>query len=109
MTKIYGARDLVEAQFVKGLLEAEQIEAVVQGGPLQSVLGEIPINPESLPTIWVHEKDVDHARVVIDELHQGGPVKTSPRPSWTCPRCGEILEGQFTTCWNCGGERPSEE
>jgi hypothetical protein len=25
---------------------------------------------------------------------------------WTCPQCGEPLEGQFTACWQCGTARP---
>jgi hypothetical protein len=107
MTRVYGARDSAEAQFVKALLEAEEIPAVIQGGPLQAVLGEIPVSPESLPTVWVDETDVDRAMVIIDELNQGGPAATSPQPSWTCPKCGEVLEGQFSTCWNCGSTRGS--
>lgn len=30
------------------------------------------------------------------------PTKTTP---WTCPSCGESLEAQFQTCWNCLTER----
>jgi hypothetical protein len=107
MTKVYGARDSVEAQFVKGLLEAEEIPAIIQGGPLQAVLGEIPVSPELLPTVSVDEKDLDRAMEIIDELNKGGPAATSPEPSWTCPKCGEVLEGQFSECWNCGSKRGS--
>jgi hypothetical protein len=28
---------------------------------------------------------------------------------WTCPQCGERIEGQFGVCWQCGAERPFEE
>lgn len=24
---------------------------------------------------------------------------------WRCPNCGELIEGQFTTCWKCGTDR----
>jgi hypothetical protein len=108
MMKVYGARDLAEAQFVKGLLEAEQISAVVQSGPLQALLGEIPVTPESLPSVWINEADVERARPILQEFEKGGPAAVSPQPSWTCPKCGEVLEGQFSQCWNCGTARPEQ-
>jgi len=24
---------------------------------------------------------------------------------WTCPKCGEMHDEQFTSCWNCGNPR----
>jgi hypothetical protein len=54
----------------------------------------------------VNEADLPAAQLIIDEFRQGGPAKTHPQPSWTCPKCGEVLEGQFTTCWKCGYNLP---
>ena len=28
---------------------------------------------------------------------------------WTCPQCREVIEGQFTACWNCQAGRPGED
>ena len=25
---------------------------------------------------------------------------------WTCPKCGENLEDQFSNCWKCAGLKP---
>jgi hypothetical protein len=107
MIRVYGARDITEAQFVMGLLEAEEIQAVIQSGALQAVLGEVPVTPESLPSIWVNPADADRAMTIINELNKGGPAAIGAGPSWTCPKCGEVLEGQFTSCWHCGTERPA--
>jgi hypothetical protein len=30
---------------------------------------------------------------------------TAARSPWKCPKCGEQLEPQFTTCWKCGTPR----
>ena len=106
MIRVYGARDSAEAEFVKGLLETEEIPTVIQGGALQAVLGEVPVSLESLPSIWVNPVDADRAMVIINELKTGGPAATGTQQRWTCAKCGEVLEGQFTTCWNCGTERP---
>jgi hypothetical protein len=105
--RIYGARDSSEAEFVKGLLEAEEIPAIVQGSALDAARGDIPFTAASLPSVWVNETDVERATLVVDEFRRGGPAVTTPQVSWKCPKCGEVLEGQFTTCWKCGTEKPA--
>lgn len=106
MTRVYSARDLAEAHFVKGLLATEQIPAVIESGALQAVLGAIPVNPESLPSVWVEEEYTERAMQIIGEMQHGGPAATEAQRTWTCPRCGEVLEGQFSNCWKCGTPRP---
>ena len=39
-----------------------------------------------------------------DDEHPEGSLSWT----WTCPRCGEDVESQFSECWNCGSERPPE-
>ncbi len=29
------------------------------------------------------------------------------KTAWTCPKCGETVEGQFSSCWKCGTEAAS--
>ena len=29
-----------------------------------------------------------------------------PRADWRCPNCGEIVPGNFETCWNCSSAPP---
>jgi hypothetical protein len=106
MKRIYGARDSTEAEFVKQLLEAEDIPAVVQGSALEAARGDIPFAASSLPSVWVNDEDLDRAMPIIDEFRGGGPKGTLPQVAWICPICGEKLEGQFTTCWKCGTEKP---
>ncbi len=26
-----------------------------------------------------------------------------PQPEWRCPKCGEMVPGNFDICWNCSG------
>ncbi|MGA2501482.1 MAG: DUF2007 domain-containing protein [Tepidisphaeraceae bacterium] len=104
--QIYSSRDLAEAHFVKGLLDMEEIPATVQGGPLQAVLGESSSTAESLPSVWVDEENVGRAMEIITEMKQGGPAATESTKTWTCPKCAEVMEGQFSSCWQCGTSRP---
>jgi hypothetical protein len=54
-----------------------------------------------LASVWVPESQAERAiRLVVDK--QGG---LSEEGDWTCPRCGEEIEGQFTDCWQCGSSR----
>lgn len=53
MKKIYTARNPVDAHLLKGALEGEQIEAIVQGDFLWGARGEVPIAPETCPSVWI--------------------------------------------------------
>jgi hypothetical protein len=107
MQRIYSARDSTEAEFVKSLLEAEEIQAIVQGSALDAARGDIPYSANSLPSVWVNDPDLDRATQIVEEFRRGGPAVTQSQTAWICPKCGEKLEGQFTTCWNCGTEKPA--
>jgi hypothetical protein len=116
MQQIYTARNDMEAHFVKGLLEEQGLEVVLQGEPLEGAWGDLPISDRALPSLWVKEEDVDRATAVVDEYIQreknrvdapeGDDDKTAG-PTWKCPKCGEEVEDQFDVCWNCGTERPA--
>jgi hypothetical protein len=98
---VFQGSTVLEAAHVRNLLESAGIGAELKNDRLWSALGEIPVI-EAWPQVWVtDERDADRARRVLRELERG-PAS----PSWTCAGCGEWLEGQFTSCWHCGGERP---
>ncbi|WP_376692496.1 putative signal transducing protein [Wenzhouxiangella sp. EGI_FJ10409] len=94
------ADDPIEAGFLHGLLESAGIEVQLRGMELWGVAVEIYYSEGARPSLWVRRRDVQSARRVLarrDEAGDGLP--------WTCPDCGERLEGQFTTCWQCGHAR----
>jgi hypothetical protein len=53
MKQVFVARNPTEAYLVKGMLEARGIPAEVRGEALWGTRGEIPLTPDSLPTVWV--------------------------------------------------------
>lgn len=97
MTKVYSASDPADAHLVVAILDGHEGEA------LWSARGELPLTPESAPSVWVaNDGDAQRAREVIaTEL---GP-RQEGGPPWTCSQCGELCEGQFTRCWKCGRQR----
>ena len=128
MIKVFSSDSLVDIQLIRGLLSEHGIDATVHGEMLLSVRGELPFGPETEATVHVSEERAEHARRLILE-HESwkrdtsnpefcrecgydlrgspGPVCpecgwafTKPEP-WRCPTCGEMIEGQFQSCWNC--------
>jgi hypothetical protein len=99
------AENPISAQMVVDLLRAEGIAAKVQGEHLFAVRGALPV---SYPTVWVlDEDDYDRARELVLAYEQEAAQARYPAAEpWTCPQCGERIEGQFGLCWQCGTERP---
>ncbi len=113
MQSVYTARDAMDAHFLKGLLEQEGIEAVVQGEALQEAWGNLPLSDSSLPSVWVDEANVPKAMPIVleyrrrDEANADPALADAPRPTWICSKCGEQVEAQFSACWKCGESRPT--
>ncbi len=106
MKQVYAARDEIDAQLVKGFLDDQGIESVVQADGLQQILGSIPITADTLPSIWVRDEDLERAAEAIAGLKADAVPPQPPADPWTCPKCGESIEAQFTECWNCGQAKP---
>jgi hypothetical protein len=134
MPRVYHARDAADAHLAVAFLAAHGIAARVEGESLAMAVGSIPAGPASGPTVHVDEADAEPARALIQTRPAAGapthcpacgydltglPLprcpecgtpfeRPAPNPAgpWSCPGCGETLEGQFTECWNCGAARP---
>jgi rubrerythrin len=101
--RVYSARDAMQAEFLVQVLASHGIEAFVTGAALANIVGYLPGNMTA-PFVTVDEADADRARPLVDDFERSGRGFTrapDPAGSWTCPRCGEHIEGQFTDCWSC--------
>ena len=106
MTRVYVARHPADAHLFKGILENQGIEALVRSEALFGARGEAPVTFDTLPSVWVmDDDDATRARTLADEYTQGDQA-SGPRPTWRCAVCREVIEGQFSECWNCGATRP---
>lgn len=98
MKKLTSSDSLITINHFKNVLESEGIRCQVRNEYLGGIAGEMPLQ-EVWPELWViNDLDFDRARQLIDEAIGD----ESPGESWTCSRCGELNEGQFAACWNCG-------
>lgn len=135
MKLVYVAADLARAEIIRGMLAEEGIRALVEGEMLQAAVGDIPFT-SAYPRISVEDADFEAARrIIIDSGIDAAPpshcrtcgydLRGLPEPRcpecgepfdqrehfkpWKCPGCGELIEGQFTECWQCGAAGPNRE
>ena len=102
MKKIYSAKDPLMVGHLKNVLATFGIECVIRNLDLSSAAGELPLI-ECWPELWVVDDD-RHAEAESILKRTLAALK-SVRASWRCQRCGGVVEGQFSECWNCGRGR----
>ena len=98
---VFAHRERPFATLLKERFAAEGIVCLLRNDELSTALGEIPF-VECYPELWVVDDEVlPRARLLLEQwLAEVAEV----RPEWTCPGCGERVEGQFQSCWSCGRE-----
>lgn len=102
MLKLLRAPNLMLAQHWVNLLETARIPCELHNRYLQGALGEIPVD-QCGPEIWLcDERDEALARKLIETARRG-PAHGAAL--WQCSHCREMLEPQFTVCWQCGTAR----
>ncbi|MBI2360912.1 MAG: DUF2007 domain-containing protein [Deltaproteobacteria bacterium] len=106
MKLVYIARNPTEAHLVKGLLEAEEIPAMVRGEHLFGTRGETPLTGETCPSVWILDDSQFEKARSLATAYARGEGKGIRGAVWRCRRCGEAIEPQFTQCWQCGTPRP---
>ena len=101
MHRLTQAPNAALAMLWSDLLCEAGMPATVQRLYLGAAAGELPPH-ECLPEIWLrHAEHKDRALALLDEL------RNLPQRRWHCPACGELVEGGFEQCWNCGALMPS--
>lgn len=108
LVKLYAAKDTLEAGHIRLWLAEHDLDATVLGEHLSAARGELPMTVDTLPAVWVDEKDAPRAMKLMETFLEQSrhPIHTPP---WQCASCGESVEGQFDVCWQCGRDRPAAE
>jgi hypothetical protein len=101
MKRVYSVKDDSVIEIIRNLLAQEGIETTVLNVSTGSLLGEVPFF-SAAPEIWIlRDEDEPRARAIVGDYESGAIQDQLTREPWKCPRCGELVEGQFTECWNC--------
>jgi hypothetical protein len=101
MKALLTSLDALEIHHLKNVLEAEGIGCWVRNELLSRLAGEVPFTECALELHLAHERDRPRAEALLAAWRRPPP----PASAWTCPGCGERIEGQFGACWQCGTAR----
>jgi rubrerythrin len=108
MKKVYENLEFAMVGHLKSILESKGIRCEIRNEGGVSVAGEVPFT-QVYPELWVlSNADVPQAKAFVEDYRKS--LDNQPiAPGWTCPSCGESVEGQFGECWNCGQPAPDTE
>jgi len=111
MKEVFSSADSGIVGLYQTLLEQAGIATFVRNsGTQQSVVAGLatallPL-PIFYPTLCV-VNDEDHAEAV-EILRTAKRDADTPQVDWVCPKCGESVPGNFTSCWKCEQPRDSD-
>jgi hypothetical protein len=102
MKHLFTASSMIDGaniQMLKDLLDEVEIRCMIRNEYLSSAMGETPFL-ETSPELWIlNDEDYPRARQIIETWRT---TRIEINQPWTCAQCGEVIEGQFTSCWQCG-------
>lgn len=102
MIKVFESFEFSRVGQMQSLLESNGIRTFIKNEFGSSVVGELPF-VEVVPQLFVlEEKDLAKAKEL---LKLDLPVEQATE-DWSCPRCGIMVEGNFSQCWRCGAVHP---
>lgn len=88
----------IAALWVDALRQAG-LDVFMKGYFLGAAAGELPPD-QCQPEVWLADRSQETAaRQALREL------QSVPQRRWAC-ECGEVVEGGFESCWNCGRPMP---
>jgi putative signal transducing protein len=97
---VYSAANISLVSMFKDILEQRGIKCWIKNEALSAGIGELP-PIETWPQLCVEKDDYSEAKHIVEEALAAKDISIM----WKCDSCGEVIEGQFTECWNCGKSR----
>ena len=105
MRLIFDNIDFTIVGHMQTILEAEGIPTELRNAGSAGLAGEVPYT-QVYPELWIlNNGDESKARAIIRDYREKDAA-TPPGPNWTCPKCGETVDGIYTECWNCVAPSP---
>ena len=99
MLRLTRAPNIAIATLWVDALRQAGFDACLQRYYLGAAAGELPPD-QCLPEVWL--ADAAQEAAARDML---AALQSLPQRRWACA-CGEIVEGGFASCWNCGRPMP---
>ena len=97
---IYSAANATEAHLIKGLLEQESIDTILEGEDLAIATGGLPTDVMQVD-IKVDEKKYTEALEIISNYERTLKEPVEDSHSWECEQCNQINPEAFEICCSC--------
>jgi len=95
--KVFEDFDYMRVGQLQSLLEANDIRTFLKNQFGFGGTGELPF-VETVPQLYVlNDDDAPKARKLLEAELEAD----EERETWTCEKCGTVIDGRFTDCWNC--------
>lgn len=105
MKLVFDHIDFTIVGHLQTLLEAEDIRTEIRNLNASGTAGAVPI-AQVYPELWILEnKDEPRAKAII-RAYRDEAAAEPVGSAWNCPTCGEVVDGVFGECWNCGTPAP---
>lgn len=107
MKCIHRTADRTTAQLLRGVLEVEQIPAIVEGEHLGALRGDVPVGASAEYRVSIlDDEQLPRARLLAEQWLAARSAVPGSAQHWVCVGCGERHEPHFGSCWQCGEAAP---
>jgi hypothetical protein len=104
MTEIFFHPDLTQLAHCQSILEEAGIACFIRNEETHDLIAGLP-DPLRQPSLCVtDDADAERARELLRDFES---AEKSDVPDWKCPKCGETVPGNFSSCWKCETLRPA--
>ena len=106
MTEIFVHPDPTQLAHCRSILEEAGIACFIRNEDTHDLIVGLP-DPLRQPSLFVNDDaDAERARELLRDVEGAGKGDT---PDWKCPKCGETVPGNFSSCWKCETPNPAAE
>ena len=108
MKMLFTAPSVVPCDILQGLLAARGVPAIIKNerGSAGAGVGDpVPFMVSATfawPEVWVPDDRYDEAAAILKDMQAAEGAGTGP---WKCPTCGEEVNPELSSCWNCNTPR----
>ena len=104
MPKLTTMYDRYKSTLLIEMLEEEGI-AFITKDETKSSMGEIAPLAQPIHFFINNAEDLKKSQNLLSQIKKVQVIRE--QSNWECGTCHEIIEAQFTNCWNCSTDRPT--
>lgn len=106
MVRVYVDPILAKVSILRDHLAQNDIQSQIKNEIASTgLVAGAGVMPDLWPELRVFDADRARAIDLIEEFR----TETVAATPWTCPICGESVDGEYDACWSCGEARAMPE